>query len=66
KRYSKRYPDDEEVQRRRLWESKLLEYLIHNLKADLGLATYRRGLNAYSDYVRDKHLDFNLGKYLKN
>ncbi|GBM48142.1 Cathepsin L [Araneus ventricosus] len=48
--YSKGYPDDEEDQRRRLWESKLLEYLIHNLKADLGLATYRRGLNAYSDY----------------
>ncbi|CAL1298993.1 unnamed protein product, partial [Larinioides sclopetarius] len=59
--YSKLYSEDEEPQRRSIWENGIQECFLHNLKADLGMSTFRRGTNAYSDLTEEETAKFRKG-----
>ncbi|GIY44457.1 cathepsin L [Caerostris darwini] len=57
--FTPQFAEDDDDRRRR-WEMLCLDIFIHNLKADLGLTSFRRGLNEYSDLTREE-----VQKYLK-
>lgn len=40
------------VYRQTTWEANLLKIRQHNLEADLGLHSYRMGMNVFGDLVR--------------
>ena len=49
--FQKRYPAQEEGARRLVWEKNVGEIIRHNLEYDLGMHTFRKGLNEYADMV---------------
>ncbi|VDP69874.1 unnamed protein product [Echinostoma caproni] len=53
--YNKVYNSpSEEAHRRAIWEAKVKSNHEHNLKYDLGLVTYLKGLNQFSDITSDE------------
>jgi len=54
KAFGKNYIGREEVQRRFIWEQNVGKIVHHNLKADVGLFSFRRGLNEYADMSHDE------------
>lgn len=52
--YKKSYDVEEEGARRMIWEEHVASIIQHNLDADLGLHTYRQGLNEYSDLTNEE------------
>ncbi|GFV95228.1 cathepsin L [Trichonephila clavipes] len=49
KAFGKHYEGKEEVARRIIWEQKVADVVRHNLRYDVGIHSYRKGLNEYSD-----------------
>lgn len=47
--YGKKYTGSEEGARRLVWEGHVSSNMHHNLAADMGFHTYKRGINKYSD-----------------
>jgi cathepsin L len=52
--FSKKYDSAQESERRLVWEENVKRIVKHNLEADLGVHTYRLGLNEYADMTRDE------------
>ncbi|KAF8796167.1 Cathepsin L like protein [Argiope bruennichi] len=52
--FGKNYNEREEVTRRQIWERRLADIVRHNLRYDLGLHSYRKGINEYSDLDHDE------------
>ncbi|GFQ76669.1 oryzain alpha chain, partial [Trichonephila clavata] len=55
--YSKSYTSAEEARRRLVWEERVTSIIHHNLRADAGLHSFRRGLNKYSDLTHAEYMD---------
>ncbi|XP_054719675.1 procathepsin L-like [Uloborus diversus] len=53
--FHKEYNGRDETARRMVWESHVAEVIKHNLEYDLGLHTYRKGINEYADLT---HAEF--------
>lgn len=53
--FGKTYSGKEEVARRIVWEKHVADVIKHNLRADMGFHSFRRGINAYADM---EHTDF--------
>ncbi|GIY98088.1 cathepsin K [Caerostris extrusa] len=49
KTFGKHYSGREEVIRRTIWERKVADIVRHNLQYDLGVHSFRKGINEYSD-----------------
>ncbi|GFS28309.1 cathepsin L [Nephila pilipes] len=49
KSFGKFYIGKEEVARRLIWEQRVADVVRHNLRYDMGLHSYRKGINEYSD-----------------
>ncbi|GFS28307.1 cathepsin L [Nephila pilipes] len=49
KSFGKVYEGKEEVARRLIWEQRVADVVRHNLRYDMGLHSYRKGINEYSD-----------------
>ncbi|GBM81367.1 Cathepsin L [Araneus ventricosus] len=47
--FGKSYNGNEEVARRLIWEQHVADVVRHNLQYDLGLHSYRKGINEFSD-----------------
>ncbi|XP_054713109.1 procathepsin L-like [Uloborus diversus] len=54
KTYGKTYTGDEEARRRLIWEENVKKIVHHNLQADIGVYTYRRGINEYADVEHEE------------
>jgi cathepsin L len=54
KAFDKSYSGREEVARRFIWEQNVAKIVHHNLQADVGLHTYKRGLNEYADMSHEE------------
>ncbi|XP_071040397.1 cathepsin L-like peptidase [Parasteatoda tepidariorum] len=52
--YGKSYNGQEEFSKRLSWEQTVADIIDHNLKADMGLHTYRKGINEYADISHDE------------
>lgn len=52
--FGKTYSGREEVARRFIWEQNVAKIMHHNLKADVGLFSYKRGLNEYADMSHEE------------
>ncbi|XP_055946888.1 procathepsin L-like [Argiope bruennichi] len=52
--FGKNYNEREEVTRRQIWERRLADIVRHNLRYDLGLHSFRKGINEYSDLDHDE------------
>ncbi|XP_055946894.1 procathepsin L-like [Argiope bruennichi] len=52
--FGKNYNEREEVTRRLIWERRLADIVRHNLRYDLGLHSFRKGLNEYSDMPHEE------------
>ncbi|KAG8173929.1 hypothetical protein JTE90_026972 [Oedothorax gibbosus] len=52
--FGKTYDNQEERARRHIWEDRVIAIGLHNLKADMGLVSYRKGLNKYSDLTPEE------------
>lgn len=50
--FGKTYTGREEAARRLIWEENVARIIQHNLRADVGLHSYKRSLNEYADMVR--------------
>ncbi|GFU52293.1 cathepsin L [Nephila pilipes] len=64
--YRKSYTSGEEGRRRRTWEGRVNSIANHNLMADVGLHSYRRGLNKYSDMTREEYMRTMYGFKIRN
>jgi len=53
-RFNKDYSRDDEQARRLFWEENVHRITRHNLRADLGLHSYRLGLNKYADMTNEE------------
>ncbi|GIY44450.1 cathepsin L [Caerostris darwini] len=67
--FKKSYSSDEEYKRRLVWEDRVVSLAHHNLRADMGLHSFRRGLNKYSDLTHEEYMEtlngFRVGNYQK-
>lgn len=54
--YGKTYTNQEESARRLIWEGNVNEILHHNLDADMGLHSFKRGVNEYADLTLEEFL----------
>ncbi|GIY09392.1 procathepsin L, partial [Caerostris darwini] len=54
KTFGKQYNGREEVMRRTIWERRVADIVRHNLQYDLGLHSYRKGINEYSDMEHEE------------
>ncbi|KAF8796178.1 procathepsin L-like [Argiope bruennichi] len=52
--FNKSYNRYEESARRLIWESNIAEITRHNLDADLGVHSYKRGINMFSDMSKEE------------
>ncbi|GBN76435.1 Cathepsin L [Araneus ventricosus] len=52
--FGKVYDETEEVSRRMIWEQRVSDVVRHNLRYDLGLHSYRKGINEYSDMEHEE------------
>ncbi|XP_015917119.2 cathepsin L-like peptidase [Parasteatoda tepidariorum] len=69
--YGKRYEHPEEFSRRLIWEKAVSDIVQHNLLADLGIYTYRKGINEYTDMSHEEFVKnfigfSNIGQRSKN
>ncbi|GFT07970.1 cathepsin L-like proteinase [Nephila pilipes] len=55
--FGKSYTSAEEARRRLVWEERVTSIARHNLRADVGLYSFRRGLNKYSDMTREEYMN---------
>ncbi|XP_067136548.1 cathepsin L-like [Centruroides vittatus] len=53
-KFNKNYERNEEFARRLVWEENLAAIIKHNIEYDLGLHSFTRGLNEYSDLTRQE------------
>ncbi|GIY62558.1 cathepsin L [Caerostris extrusa] len=58
KTFGKHYNDREEVIRRTIWERRVADIVRHNLQYDLGLHSFRKGINEYSDMEHEEFVDW--------
>ncbi|GIY98092.1 cathepsin K [Caerostris extrusa] len=54
KTFGKQYNGGEEVVRRTIWERRVADIVRHNLQYDLGLHSFRKGINEYSDMEHEE------------
>ncbi|GIY09391.1 cathepsin L [Caerostris darwini] len=54
KTFGKQYNGGEELMRRTIWERRVADIVRHNLQYDLGLHSYRKGINEYSDMEHEE------------
>ncbi|XP_021004081.1 cathepsin L-like peptidase [Parasteatoda tepidariorum] len=54
--FGKTYVGLEEVQRRLIWEERIADIVKHNLRADLGIHSFTRGVNKYSDLSHEEYM----------
>ncbi|CAL1272228.1 unnamed protein product [Larinioides sclopetarius] len=47
--FGKSYNGKEEVARRLVWEQRVIDVIRHNLQFDMGMHSYRKGINEFSD-----------------
>ncbi|XP_071040398.1 cathepsin L-like peptidase isoform X1 [Parasteatoda tepidariorum] len=52
--YGKNYGSREEFSRRLIWERAVTDIIKHNLQADLGIHSYRKGINEYADMSHEE------------
>ncbi|XP_072102836.1 cathepsin L.1 [Mobula birostris] len=65
-KFGKTYSSAEEVDHRKdIWLKNWKVVMLHNMKADQGLSTYRMAMNAYSDLDEEEYKKLVLGKCLK-
>jgi len=57
-KHGKTYDHTEDQHRREIWEKTVKKISDHNLKADLGVTTYRMGLNKFTDMTNDEFRAF--------
>jgi len=67
--HGKSYSANEDALRRKIFEDRIERINAHNLRHDLGLTTYRQGLNKFTDMTNDefrmyKGLRFNASRVL--
>lgn len=53
-KFNKNYEPNEEIARRLIWEQHVARIMDHNINYDLGLKSYRLGLNEYSDLSHEE------------
>ncbi|GFS28311.1 cathepsin L1 [Nephila pilipes] len=56
KSFGKFYDGKEEITRRVIWEKRVADIVRHNLRYDMGLESYRKGINEYSDLEHSEFL----------
>ncbi|KAF8796075.1 procathepsin L-like isoform X2 [Argiope bruennichi] len=61
-RFGKSYENEEEKLRRTIWQHTLRDIAQHNIEADLGMHSYRMGINQFSDRV-PQELVGNAGEF---
>ncbi|KAF8796073.1 Cathepsin K like protein [Argiope bruennichi] len=66
KAFGKSYKDSEETRRRLIWEERITSISNHNLRADMGFHTYKRGLNKYSDLTHEEYMSTLNGFRVRN
>ncbi|GBN19297.1 Cathepsin L [Araneus ventricosus] len=52
--FGKNYAGNEEVSRRLIWERRVSDVIRHNLDYDLGLHSFRKGINEFSDMEHEE------------
>ncbi|XP_015927432.1 cathepsin L-like peptidase [Parasteatoda tepidariorum] len=57
--FNKSYNLKEELSRRLIWEQKIADIVRHNLHADLGIHSYRRGINKLTDLKPEEYKRLN-------
>jgi cathepsin L len=60
-KFHKKYDPVEDQYRQRIWESKVNSIQLHNVRADLGLQTYTRGINQFTDWTLAEYRKTVLG-----
>ncbi|CAL1298997.1 unnamed protein product [Larinioides sclopetarius] len=60
--FGKSYRNEEEELRRTIWQHTLRDIAMHNIEADLGMHSYRMGINQYSDMM-PQELVGNAGEF---
>jgi len=53
--FNRLYTEEEEIERRGVWESTVEFVNRHNMEADMGLHTYTVGLNQFSDWTDEEY-----------
>ncbi|XP_059805218.1 cathepsin L.1 isoform X2 [Hypanus sabinus] len=65
-KFGKTYSSAEEVAHRKdIWLKNRKVVMLHNMKADKGLSTYRMAMNSFSDLAEEEYKKMVLGKCLK-
>ncbi|XP_054713140.1 procathepsin L-like [Uloborus diversus] len=64
--YGKTYTGREEAERRFAWEEHIAKIVHHNIRADLGQHSFRRGLNKYADMRHEEFVKVMNGFRPKN
>ncbi|GBM48148.1 hypothetical protein AVEN_107106-1 [Araneus ventricosus] len=59
-RFGKSYRNEEEELRRTIWQHTLSGVALHNIEADLGMHSYRMGINQYSDMTKEYEKKLNI------
>jgi len=54
KAFGKKYDGREEVARRLIWEENVADIVRHNLRADMGLHKFKKGINEFSDMSHEE------------
>ncbi|UYV60921.1 hypothetical protein LAZ67_1002847, partial [Cordylochernes scorpioides] len=59
--YNKNYHGEEDQVRKTIFEERLNRIVQHNLEYDLGIHSYYRGINEFSDMTRQERLKYKKG-----
>ncbi|PRD28788.1 UNVERIFIED_CONTAM: Ctsk [Trichonephila clavipes] len=57
KAHNKSYTQEEERYRRLIWEENVIDIIRHNLQANQGLYSYKRGINKYTDLTEKEIME---------